>query len=390
MTLVAELSGQVGVSQACRTLALPRSRYYRQQADKREDNVLLPAPPRPAPKHALSQGEKAAVRRTLNSERFMEQSPREVYATLLDEGAYLCHWRTMYRILAEHDEVRERRDQRRHPLYKKPELLATRPNQVWSWDITWLKGPGRLLYYYLYVILDIFSRYVVGWMVAEEESADLARPFIQATCRKQNISADQLTLHSDRGASMRAKPVAQLLADLDVTRSHSRPYTSNDNPYSEAQFKTMKYRPDYPERFEDLDQAQSWARTFCHWYNHDHHHVGLGLMTPAVVHYGQAEAVRARRQQVLATAYACHPQRFVKGPPLAPSAPQAVWINPPQDTAFSFPAAREHQPGAQSESKLGPAALEAGQHLAIVEGTLWPFWEDKSSLIVVGELSQCP
>jgi putative transposase len=390
MTLMDELSGQVGISEACRTLALPRSWYYRQQADELVNNVLLPSPPRPAPQHALSDVEKAAVRTTLNSERFMEQSPREVYATLLDEGTYLCHWRTMYRILAEHDEVRERRNQRRHPVYKKPELLATGPNQVWSWDITLLKGPKRLLYYYLYVILDIFSRYIVGWMVAEQESADLARQFIQATHRKQNIAAEPLTLHSDRGAPMRAKPVAQLLADLGVTRSHSRPYTSNDNPYSEAQFKTMKYRPDYPEHFDTPEHARQWARLFFHWYNHDHHHVGLGLMTPAVVHYGQAEAVQAQRQQVLAAAYTRHPERFVKGPPLAPSVPQAVWINPPQDTAFSAAASRELQPGAQPGSRVGAAALEAGEHLAIIEGTLWPFREEKSSLIVVGELSQFP
>lgn len=388
MTLMAELSEQVGVREACQTLALPRSWYYRQQVDKLENNVPLPS--RPTPKHALSEVEKAAVRMTLNSERFMEQSRREVYATLLDEGVYLCHWRTMYRILAEHDEVRERRNQRRHPVYQKPELLATGPNQVWSWDITLLKGPRRLLYYYLYVILDIFSRYVVGWMVAEQESADLARQFIQATCRKQNIAADSLALHSDRGAPMRAKPVAQLLASLGVTRSHSRPYTSNDNPYSEAQFKTMKYRPDYPEHFDSPEHARQWARLFFHWYNHDHHHVGLGLMTPAVVHYGQAEVVRVQRQQVLITAYTRHPERFVKGLPVAPLVPQAVWINPPQDTAFSAAASEELQPGAQPGSRVGAAALEAGQHLAIIEGTLWPFREEKSSLIVVGELSQCP
>jgi putative transposase len=390
MTLLAELHRQVGMSQACRTLALPRSWYYRQQVKKLANHVLLPLPPRPAPKHALSEMEKAAVRTTLNSERFMEQSPREVYATLLDEGTYLCHWRTMYRILAEHDEVRERRNQRRHPLYKKPELLATAPKQVWSWDITLLKGPERLLYYYLYVILDIFSRYVVGWMVAEQESADLARQFIQLTHRKQNISADPLTLHSDRGAPMRAKPVTQLLADLGVNRSYARPYTSNDNPYSEAQFKTMKYRPDYPEHFDTLEHARQWASLFFHWYNHDHHHVGLGLMTPAVVHYGQAEAVQAQRQQVLATAYARRPERFGNRPPVAPSAPRAVWINPPQDTAFSAIPSRELQPGAQPRSRVGATALEASEHLAIIEGTLWPFWEEKSSLVVAGELSHCP
>jgi putative transposase len=278
----------------------------------------------------LSQAEKVTVRQVLNSERFWDSSPRQVYATLLDEGTYLCHWRTMYRILDEHTEVRERRNQLQHPNYTKPELLATGPNQLWSWDITKLRGPAKWTYYYLYVILDVFSRYVVGWMIAERESASLARELIAASCTKQGIQREQLTLHADRGNSMHSKSVALLLADLGVTKTHSRPYVPNDNPYSEAQFKTLKYRPDYPDRFGSIADARCWARYFFQWYNHEHRHTGLGLMTPATVHYGQAQTVYGQRQQVLHAAYAAHPERFVRGLPTPPELPTAVWINRPQ------------------------------------------------------------
>jgi putative transposase len=257
-------------------------------------------------------------------------APREVYASLLDEEMYLCSWRTMYRILAEHDEVRERRNQLRHPHYAKPQLLATEPNQVWSWDITRLLGLTTWTYYYLYVMLDIFSRYVVGWLIAERETASLAQVLIAESCAKQGICSQQLVIHADRGGAMTAKAVAQLMADLGVTKSHARPRVSNDNPYSEAQFKTMKYRPDYPGRFDGLDDARGWARPFFNWYNHEHHHTALGLLTPADVHYGRALAIIARRQDVLWAAYEQHPERFVKGPPRAAEPPQAVWINAPQ------------------------------------------------------------
>jgi putative transposase len=278
----------------------------------------------------LSQEEKAQVRQVLNSQRFQDSAPRQVYATLLDEGEYLCHWRTMYRILAEHGEVRERRNQLQHPAYTKPELLATGANQLWSWDITKLKGPAKWTYFYLYVVLDVFSRYVVGWMVAQREAANLAQKLIAETCVKQGIEPSQLTLHADRGPSMRSKSVALLLADLGVTKTHSRPYTANDNPYSESQFKTMKYRPDFPQRFDSLADARSWAREFFGWYNHDHRHSGLSLMTPAMVHYDQAETVRQQRQQVLLVAYDAHPERFVRGVPVPPKLPNEVWINKPQ------------------------------------------------------------
>ena len=319
-----ELAKSIGISAACQALGVPRSSLYRARQPEKEPQS------RPTPERALSEEEKVQVRQVLNSERFQDCALRQVYATLLDEGVYLCHWRTMYRILAEHEEVRERRNQLQHPTYSKPELLATGPNQLWSWDITKLKGPRKWTCYYLYVILDVFSRYVPGWLVAECESAMLAEQLIAETCAKQGIEPGQLTVHADRGSSMRSKTVALLLADLGVTKTHSRPYVSNDNPYSESQFKTLKYRPGFPERFGSLVDTRNWTRPFFRWYNHEHRHSSLGLMTPATVHYGQAEAVRAQRQQVLLEAYAAHPERFVRGQPTPPPLPKEVWINKPQ------------------------------------------------------------
>lgn len=317
-----QLSEKINVSSACQALGVPRSSYYR--AKKPSPSATRSAPPR-----ALTSDERTRVREVLNRERFQDQAPREVYATLLDEGTYLCHWRTMYRILEEHDEVRERRDQLRHPKYEKPELLATGPNQVWSWDITKLLGPVKWTYYYLYVILDIYSRYVVGWMIAGRETANLAKELIARTTEKQAVDPEQLTIHADRGGPMIAKSLALLMADLGVSKSHSRPYNSNDNPYSEAHFKTMKYRPDYPERFGSQPDARVWARLFFDWYDNEHHHSALGLMTPADVHFGRAPIIIQQRQQVLSTAYQEHPERFVNGQPNAPQLPEAVWINPP-------------------------------------------------------------
>lgn len=318
-----ELATKVGLKRACEVLGVPRSRLYRAQRSQPAAQL------RQAPAHALSSGERVEVRETLNSERFMDKAPRQVYAALLDEGRYLCHWRTMYRILAAHDEVRERRRIRRHPAYQKPELLATAPNQVWSWDITYLRGPQKLAHYPLYTVLDIYSRYVVGWMIAEVESSDLARQLIAATALKQQIQPEQLTLHADNGAPMRGKPLSQLLVDLGIAKSHNRPHTSDDNPFSEAQFKTMKYRPDYPDRFGSLAAAQVWARSFFTWYNEQHYHSGLNLLTPASVHYHEASAVQQNRHAVMLAAYAAHPKRFVRGQPLVKGAPAAVWINPP-------------------------------------------------------------
>lgn len=325
------LTQQMGVVSACQALGLPRSSFYR--AREMETRLKAAETKAAQPPRALGEAEKSTVRQLLNSERFQDLAPREVYATLLDEGQYLCHWRTMYRILEEHDEVRERRNQLRHPNHPKPELLATGPNQVWSWDITKLLGPVKWTYYYLYVVLDIFSRYVVGWMVADREAAALARELVGQTCLKQGIQAEQLTLHADRGSPMIARSLAMLLADLGVTKTHSRPHVSDDNPYSEAQFKTLKYRPDYPERFGCQIDARAWSRDFFDWYNHEHHHSGLGLLTPADVHYGRAEEIIHQRQQVLQAAYQKNPERFVQGPPKPPELPTEVWINPPKKSA---------------------------------------------------------
>jgi putative transposase len=278
----------------------------------------------------LAADERQLVLDTLHSPRFCDVSPAETYATLLDEGTYLASERTMYRLLAVAGETGERRNQRAHPPYATPELLATAPNEVWSWDITKLLGPAKWTYFYLYVLLDIFSRYVVGWMVACQEQAALAERLIAATAAKQGIAAGQLTLHADRGSSMTSKPVAFLLADLGITKTHSRPHVSNDNPYSEAQFKTLKYRPDFPARFDTIEHARDFCQDFFPWYNTQHRHAGVGLLTPEAVHYGQATAVHAARQQVLHAAYAAHPERFVRRPPEPPPLPTAAWINQPR------------------------------------------------------------
>jgi putative transposase len=321
-----QLAQTVPATRACEALRVSRSALYR----ARRPHPTSPVLETPGRRRALSADEKAMVRATLNSERFQDDAPREVYATLLDEGTYLCSVPTMYRILRENQEIRERRDQLRHPTYAKPELLATVPNQVWTWDITKLLGPVKWVYFYLYVLLDIFSRFVVGWLLAERESAALAQVLVAESYARQAIPPDQLTIHADRGAPMIAKPLALLMADLGVTESHSRPHLSNDNPFSEAQFKTLKYQPDYPERFGGPADARTWAQGFFHWYNFEHHHSGIGWMTPAAVHYGQAAQLWQNRHTVLQLAYAAHPERFVKGLPKPPALPTAVWINPPK------------------------------------------------------------
>lgn len=326
ITAAESLAEAVGVSRACEALAVPRSTLYRARQPKPEPKS------RPTPSHALSADERAEVRAVLNSERFMDLAPRQVYAALLDEGRYLASVSTMYRVLRVHDEVRERRAVRRHPVYKKPELLATGPNQVWSWDITVMRGPLKWQHFALYTVLDIFSRYVVGWMIAETQTSELARQLVSESARKQGIVPGQLTLHSDNGTPMKGKPLVALLDDLGIDRSHSRPHTSDDNPFSEAQFKTMKYRPDYPDRFPDIDAARRWARTFFGWYNHQHYHSGLNLLIPASVHYGEAAAIQQQRQATMAAAYAVNPRRFAAGLPQVKSAPNAVWINPPAKT----------------------------------------------------------
>lgn len=311
----------------CDALGLPRASYYRRVRRQQE-----PPPAARRPARALTAAERDHVLAVLHEDRFVDLPPAEVYATLLDEGTYLCSIRTMYRILAANKEVRERRDLLRHPVYAKPELLATKPNQVWSWDITKLKGPEKWSYFYLYVIIDIFSRCVVGWMLADRESATQAKKLIAETCRRHGITPGALTLHADRGAAMTAKATGHLLADLGITKTHSRPYQSNDNPYSESHFKTMKYRPEFPDRFGSIQDARAFCRHFFNWYNNEHHHSGIGLLTPQLVHAGRADEIRRKRQAVLDEAYAKQQGRFVRRRPRPPELPAAAWINPPKNS----------------------------------------------------------
>ncbi len=324
---VDELTPLIGTRPACRALGASVATIYR----RRRPPEPRPSKPLSTPVRALSAPEREAVLEVLHSERFVDVSPEETYATLLDEGTYLCSTRTMYRILADrYGGVQERRDQLTHPAYAKPELLAERPNELWSWDITKLKGPAKWTYYYLYVILDVFSRYAVGWTVQYRENGPLAKALIEQTTEQQLIDPGTLTVHADHGSPMRAKPVAFLLADLGVTKTHSRPYTSTDNPYSESNFKTLKYRPEFPERFDDIKHARAHCRAFFHCYNHEHRHSGIGLMTPAAVHYGHARQLHAARARVLDAAYQRHPERFVRRPPAPPELPTAAWINKPK------------------------------------------------------------
>jgi transposase InsO family protein len=316
------------IAATCAALGISRASLHR----SRKRRTLPQAEPtrRPSPPRALAPAARAQVLDLLHAPRFADLAPAEIYATLLDEGCYHCSISSMYRILHANSEVRERRRQMRHPNYTKPELLAVRPNQVWSWDITKLKGPAKWTYFYLYVIIDIFSRRVVGWCIADAESAVLFKALFDDTITKHDVPPGQLTLHADRGGPMKAKATAWLLADLGVTKSHSRPHVSNDNPFSESHFKTLKYQPRFPKCFGCIEDAKQFCREFFSWYNEAHHHAGLGLMTPNQVHYGQIDAIHAARQRTLNAAFAAHPERFVKKPPNPPDKPTAVWINPPQ------------------------------------------------------------
>lgn len=332
------LSAELGVAASCRALLLPRSSYYR---SARQAVVAAEASPsgatdrgpgrpnRPVHRRALSAAQRARILETMSSERFIDRSPAHAVAVLLDDGEYLGSERTYYRVLAEAAPLRERRRQRRHAVYAAPELLATRPNQVWSWDITKIKGPLKGTWYHLYVIIDLFSRCVVGWAVFDRESKQLATLLIETTCQRQGIKPGELTIHADRGNAMRSSDVAELLVLLGVEKSHSRPYCSNDNPYSESQFKTLKYSPGYPERFGSLQDARVFSAEFFRWYNTEHRHRGIAMLTPESVHYGTAEEMLAKRNQVLAEAYRAYPERFVKGMPTAGKVPEAVWINKP-------------------------------------------------------------
>jgi putative transposase len=327
---VDELTPIVGRKAACQALGRSRASHYRARR-----------PPRcgpPAPRHsarALATSEADAIVAVLDDERFCDKAPAQVWATLLDEGTYLASVSTMYRLLRERSQVRERRAQARRPALVKPELVATRPNEVWSWDITKLAGPYKWTWFQLYTILDVYSRYVVGWLVAPNESATLAEQLIAEAIYRNGVQDGQLTLHADRGSSMTSRTVSQLLADLGVLQSHSRPHQSNDNPYSESQFKTLKYSPTFPKRFANIASARRFCDEFMTHYNHEHRHSGIGLHTPADVHFGQAEVVREKRQGVLDDAYATMPGRFRK-PPQAPRIPDAFWINRPEEEPIAI------------------------------------------------------
>lgn len=327
MNITKSLAHEVGIRPACNALSVSRAGFYRWQHPKEKEPSCHLSP------LALSFEERSDVLDILHAERFIDRAPREIYAALLDEKSYLCSVRTMYRILEKEGELKERRRQVSRPQYTKPEILAKAPNEAWSWDITKLKGFVKWTYYYLYVILDIYSRYVVGWMVAHRELAALARKLIAQTCEKQMIQPDQLLIHADRGSSMTSKPVALLMADLGVTKSHSRPSVSNDNPYSESQFKTMKYRPEFPQRFGSIQDARAFCQTFFPWYNTEHYHLGIGLLTPEDVHYGRANRILEDRTGVLRAAYEKHPERFKGRMPTPASLPDAVWINKPSSTS---------------------------------------------------------
>ena len=338
---ISELAPLVGVRRACSALGMARSTYYRQHAQAAPARIRRSGRAHP---RALSPDEQAAIRAHLNAERFVDCAPRTIYATLLDDGIRLCHWRTMYRLLWADAASSERRALRHHPIYTRPELLATAPRQVWSWDITLLRGPQPGAWYRLYVIVDIFSRAIVGWLLAEREEAALAEQLLADAYTREGIEPEQLTVHADRGAPMTSKLVAELLLDLGVTRSHSRPSISNDNPYSEAQFKTMKYGPSYPDRFASIDDARTWVASFIAWYNTEHRHSGIGFLTPQMMHNGQASSFVAARQQTLDVSYAAHPERFVRGRPTPPIVPEAVWLNPPLPSSVSATAAATPAP----------------------------------------------
>jgi putative transposase len=316
----------VGVAPACAALGLSRAQYYRRK------KPALERKPRPTPARALSDAERTEVVDVFNSERFVDEPVRQVYAQLLDEQRYLCSARTMYRILTAANQVCDRRQQRRHPTYVRPELVATKPDQVWSWDITKIPGPFAGHFYNLYVMLDIYSRFVVGWTLVARESKEVAKDFLENTFRAHRIVPGQLTCHSDRGISMVAKSTTQLYADLSITSSYSRPRVSNDNPYSESAFKTLKYHPDMPERFGCIEDARAFFGALLAWYNERHRHTGIALLTPSDVHHGRAAAVITKRQATLDAAFQAHPERFVARPPTHPQLPAAVWINPPPST----------------------------------------------------------
>jgi putative transposase len=315
---------QIPITRACDALGVSRASLYRQT----EPPILPSGEPRPPSPRRLSEAECEAILFALHSEEFVDQPPAETYAALLTRGVYLGSIRTMYRVLAASNEAVERRAQRSPMVHAKPMLEATGPNQVWTWDITKLRGPARGVFYCLYVVLDLYSRMTVGWLLAERESTELASRLFAEIVAREGVEPGALTVHADRGAAMRSDGLAQLLSSLGVDRSFSRPHVSDDNAYSESQFKTLKYQADYPKRFESLQHCRSWCQEFFSWYNDEHHHSGLALFTPADVYYGRVAAVTTERQAALDSAYAAHPERFPNGPPRVNQPRASVAINP--------------------------------------------------------------
>ena len=348
MQSVETLAAEVGVQSACEALAVPRSSLY---AARRSKPLAVSRPAVPPP-NALSALEKTAVLAELNSDRFADQTPYEVYPQLLDEGRYLCSLRGMYRILAENQAVRDRRDQLRHPARPAPQVVAGQPNQVWVWDITRLPSTVKYQSFYLYLVLDLFSRFIVGWLLAEKQSGDYAEQLLAASFKRFQLAPEQLTVHSDNGGPMIAKPLVWLFSELGIQPSLSRPHVSNDNPHAEAGFKTLKYHPTYPDRFDSLRHAQTWMRDFERWYCWEHHHTALGLMTPAAVHFGTADPLWLKRQAVLQAAYQAHPERFSRGLPVPPRWPEQVGINAPKTLELSG----EHL---SNDTKLLPAVSKS-------------------------------
>lgn len=363
------IAPQVGVLDACAAFGVSRATVYRRRQLK---VVRLPRSVR----RSLSPAERAELLRVLCSERFVDASPAEVHATLLDEKVYLASTSTMYRVLRAQRAVRERRAVARHPSYARPELVAMAPNQVWTWDITKVRGPDRRVWFHLYVILDLYSRYVVGWMLSSTESASQAERFIAETLEKEGVLRDTLTLHSDRGTSMRSRTVAEMLDDLGVTKSHSRPRTSNDNPFSESQFKTMKYCPFFPGWFASVAEGRTFFAMFFGWYNTEHHHSGLAMLTPATVHSGRVDEVIGVRQSALDVAHATHPERFVRGAPKASRPATEVWINRPsqavlpngEDDSSSSPQKAKNPPAESRPSPAGPPAQASHASAEGVDG----------------------
>jgi len=330
MNKITQISDEkdIALSALCDSLQLSRSTFYRNTAMNSQHRAMNSAS---EPHNAISHAQRQEILSVLHSDRFIDSTPYDVYYTLLDEGCYIASIRTMYRVLFEAGESQDRRHQRNHRDAVKPELIATAPNEVWTWDITKLLSHNRFTYFHLYVMLDIFSRYVVGWMIADRECQHLAKTFIQEATLKHNIQPGQLTIHSDNGPSMTSQTVSQLLESIGVLKTHNRPYTSNDNPFSESQFKTLKYCPQFPDRFESILHAEAFCQMFFDWYNNVHYHSGILFLKPFSVHFHQADEILKNRHSILLKTYEKNPARFNNKIPVLKKL-KPVYINPPKNT----------------------------------------------------------